>query len=103
MALMIPLSWMIFAITDCGQLAVYAGRLIGIGGEAVYALDYIKYGKIYGVLLGIGLLCCTDLPAKLYRKIQNRWMIIPVLIGIFALSVFLLYKGLDDPFLYFRF
>ena len=103
MALMIPLSWLIFAITDCGQLAVYAGRLIGIGGEGVYALDYIKYGKIYGVLLAAGLLCCTALPAKIYRKIQNHWVIVPVLAAVFALSVFLLNKGLYDPFLYFRF
>lgn len=102
-ALVIPLSWLIFAVTDGEQLFIYAGRLFGIGGQAIYALDYIKYGELYGAFLLIGLFCCTDVPAKIYRKIKNRWVIIPVLAAVFSLSVFWLHKGLEDPFLYFRF
>lgn len=38
MIVLIPLTWMVFAITDMGQLGVYAGRLIGIGanGSVLY-------------------------------------------------------------------
>lgn len=103
MLLMIPLSWLLFAVGNLDQLAIYAGRLFNIGGEYIYALDYIKYGKTYGVLLIIGFICCTRIPVKIYNKIQNHYIMIPILAGIFALSVFCLYKGFNDPFLYFRF
>ncbi|MFR2965692.1 MAG: hypothetical protein ACLTK0_04485 [Anaerovoracaceae bacterium] len=38
MIFLIPLTWMIFAITDMGALGIYAGRLIGlnIGGGTVF-------------------------------------------------------------------
>lgn len=103
MCLLIPISWLIFAISDLRQLAVYFGRLIGIGGEYIYKQDFIKYWDIYGKLLVLCIFFCTPVPAKLYSKIKTKpfvWILMALISG----GVFYcLYKGLNDPFLYFRF
>ncbi len=103
MILLIPLSWLIFAVTDIKQVGIYFGRLINLGGINVFSLDYIKYGKIYGVLLIVGLVMCTGLPIKIYRKIKDSFVILPVMTAMFGASIYCLYMGLNDPFMYFRF
>ena len=50
--LLIPLSWVVFAITDLKQLGIYFGRLfpfIGGAGVAVNAQDIVKYLQDYGI------------------------------------------------------
>ena len=57
-------------------------------------------------LLTLGLLFCTPLPKKLWHKLEEsplRWLTVPVLLAIFWGAVYCLFKGLNDPFLYFRF
>lgn len=103
MILLIPLSWLIFAVSDLSAMATYFGRLIGIGGTNIYAGDFIKYGKTYGVLLLAAILFSTEIPQKIYGKIKNTILIIPILLAIVAGTVYCLYMGLNDPFLYFRF
>ncbi len=102
----IPLSWLVFAISDLSQIGVYLGRLFPfLGGEAqyVYAQDYIKYGKTYGVMLIVCFLFCTPLPRKLYQKYGRSLLVTVGLAAVFWLSVYLLHQGLNDPFMYFRF
>lgn len=103
MILLIPLSWLVFAVSDLSAMATYFCRLIGIGGTNIYADDFIKYGKTYGILLLAALLFSTAIPQKIYRKIKNTILIIPVLLAIVAGTIYCLYMGLNDPFLYFRF
>ncbi len=103
MLLLIPLSWLIFAVSDLGELGVYFGRLVGIGGEYVYKGDFLKYWKIYGVLLVAGVLFATPIPGAIYKKIRRTWLVWPLLAVILAGVFYCLYMGLNDPFLYFRF
>lgn len=103
MILLIPLSWLVFAVSDLHTLVIYLGRLVGIGGTSVFAGDYIKYGKTYALLLVAGLLFSTPIPQKIYSRIKDSFLIIPVLIAIVAGTIYCLYMGLNDPFLYFRF
>lgn len=103
MLLLIPLSWLVFAVSDLSALTAYFGRLIGIGGTNIYAGDFIKYGKTYGILLIIALVFSTAVPQKIYRKIKDTVLIIPILAAIVAGTIYCLYMGLNDPFLYFRF
>lgn len=103
MILLIPLSWLVFAVSDLSAMATYFCRLIGIGGTNIYADDFIKYGKTYGILLLAAFLFSTAIPQKIYRKIKNTILIIPVLLAIVAGTIYCLYMGLNDPFLYFRF
>lgn len=106
MFFLIPLTWMVFAITDMGQLGVYAGRLIGIGANgfgSVFAGDLAKFVDTYGVLLIICLVLCVSGPAKLFARIRDNVLGAVILFAIFWGSVYLLNMGLNDPFLYFRF
>lgn len=106
MLLAIPLTWLVFAVNDVRQLPVYLGRLMNrpMGdGAAVFGQDYIKYGKSYGLLLVICLLFCTPVPEKIYRRYSHGWAATLGLLAVFWLSVYCLYIGLNDPFLYFQF
>ena len=48
-----------FSVSDFGQLGAYFGRLFPLFSHtaAAYPLDFLKYGKTYGVFLILGLLC----------------------------------------------
>lgn len=103
MLLLIPVSWLIFAISDLKELGIYFGRLVGIGGEYVFCGDFIKYWGIYGRLLIVGVVFCTPLPEMIYKMLQKSpfvWLLMAAILG----GVFyFLYIGLNDPFMYFRF
>ncbi len=155
----IPMSWLLFAISDMKQLGIYFAKLWGFGGEALFPTDYVNYFSTYGKWLILGLLFSTALPENIYKMMQNRqkyqlgqffwlaetlllailavtlkkwWLILliapvlfreyfyvqlpknrkaavgkvfwmPELILIFSLSVYCIYRGMNDPFLYFRF
>ncbi len=71
---LIPLSWAVFSVSDLGQLGAYFGRLLPLFSHAAaYPLDFLKYGKTYGVFLVLGLLCSTSLPAYVYRRLKGTW------------------------------
>lgn len=105
MVLLIPLTWLIFAITDFSQLGEYFQRLINIKSEngVVFEKDYIKYLGIYGKYFIAGILFSTKLPELIYKKIKGSWLCIVLLLIVFWFSVYCMYMGMDDPFLYFRF
>ena len=75
MLVLIPLSWAVFSVSDLGQLGAYFGRLLPLFSHtaAAYPLDFLKYGKTYGVFLVLGLVCSTSLPAYLYRRLKGTW------------------------------
>lgn len=106
MAVVIPLSWLVFAVPDVGQIAVYLGRLFPFTGSteaAVYAGDFVKYLSSHAWSLGAAVVCITGLPKKLYAsKGKTVWMTI-LLVILFWLCVYSMYIGLDDPFLYYQF
>lgn len=106
MILLIPICWTIFSITDFKQLGIYFRKLFplfGTAGETLFAGDYIKFGKMYGVFLVLGVLFSTDIPRRIYERWKKSFWMILVLLAIFWGSVYCLYMGMDDPFLYFRF
>lgn len=106
MILWIPLSWLIFVITDLSQLGIYLQKLFpffGSTGTVLFQGDYLKYGKTYGVYLVLGILFATGVQEKLLKKNKNRLWVILLLLALFWASVYCMYLGMDDPFLYFRF
>ena len=106
MILWIPLSWLVFVITDLSQLGIYLQKLFPFFGNARTVLfqgDYLKYGKTYGIYLVLGILFATGVQEKLLKKNKNRLWVILLLLALFWASVYCMYLGMDDPFLYFRF
>lgn len=106
MFLMIPLSWTVFAIDDLSQLGVFFTRLFPFFGQGVWSVfryDYLKYlGQYYPFFL-VGILFSTRLPYKWLGRIRKRLVIGILLTILFGASLYCMYRGMDDPFLYFRF
>lgn len=106
MILWIPLSWLVFVITDLSQLGIYLQKLFpffGSTGTVLFQGDYLKYGKTYGIYLVLGILFATGVQEKLLKKNKNRLWVILLLLALFWASVYCMYLGMDNPFLYFRF
>ena len=106
MFFLIPLTWAIFAIDDLQQLGVFFTRLFPFFGQGVWSIfryDYLKYLQLYYPFFIAGFLFSTKLPYRLLQNIKRPMLIYTLLFVIFAASVYCLYRGLDDPFLYFRF
>lgn len=106
MLFVIPLTWLIFAVTDISQLGVYFCRLLPFIPQQAYPVlehDYLKYLGIYWKFFLAGAVFSTDLPERIYKKIKDTIAIKLVLLAVFWLSVYCIYKGMNDPFMYFRF
>ena len=105
MVLMIPLSWMLFAIPSVSQIGVYLGRLFPIvsRGIAVNAGDWLQYGKQYWWLLVLGIVFSTPGPEKLWNRIRGTWLGTVILAVLFWACVYCMSVATNDPFMYFSF
>ena len=93
------ISWVIFSITDPGQLSLYLTRLFGgYGGE-----DILYYLRNYGCILLLGCLFSTPVFEGLYRRIKDRSAGVFVSLALLVCSVAYLADASFNPFLYFRF
>lgn len=104
---LIPVTWIIFSITDLPSLGVYLTRLFPfVNGSSIWVFgtqDYVYALKTFGLLFALCVLFSTPLPAKLYRKHKKNPLTILALLGIFWLSIYYLVISVNNPFLYFRF
>ena len=106
MAFWIPVGWLLFALEDLSMLKIYLTRLFPLLGDAsgaVFAQDYLKYGRTYAFSLLLGLLCIGSLPERCCFARRHRILTAAVLLAFFWGSVYCIWKGMDDPFLYFNF
>lgn len=106
MMIMIPLTWAIFAIDDIQQLGIFFTRLFpffGQGAGSVFPNDYLKYLHLYYPFFIAGILFSTKIPFGMLKRIRNKRILWLLLAVIFGACVYCMHRGLDDPFLYFRF
>lgn len=103
--LLIPVTWVIFAITDMRQLLNYLQNMIGIhaSGVIVGSEQVMRYLKEYLVLFIFCILFSTSYPMDLYRKYKQKWYTVAIVVAIFCFSVYEIMAGSNNPFLYFRF
>lgn len=104
--LLIPLTWIVFAITDLKQLAVYFGRLfpfIGGAGVAVNSQDIVRYAGNYGPLFIAGILLCIPSVFDFFEKHKKNPVILLLLTVIFWYSVYFMASSAGNPFMYFKF
>lgn len=103
--LLVPVSWMVFEITDLSELAVYLKQMAGIhAGEVMVGTEQlVRYLKDYGWLFLVCALCATWFPVRLYRALKQTWWLVFICLAVFWLSVYELHQGAANPFLYFRF
>ena len=103
--LFIPLTWVIFAISDLGDLGIYFARLFpffGIGA-AVNPEDIVKYGSIYWPYLAVAVtLCIPRVGGALLRFRKRLWMKL-ILIALFWVAVYYAAISGSNAFMYFSF
>ena len=98
--------WLTFAMTDFSQYKIYLGKMFPFfaGSETVvFTTDYVKYLSTYGIFFIAGFVFITTFPKKVLRKHHGHIAMKGFLTAVFVLSVYCMYRGLNDPFLYFRF
>lgn len=106
MFLIIPVTWLIFAVTDFRELGIYFKRLFPFLPQQKNMIldgDYIKYLKIYWKFFVAGIIFSTRLPQIIYRKFKKSTVCAILLLVVFWGAVYCMYKGMNDPFMYFRF
>ena len=104
--LLIPLTWVVFAITDLKQLGIYFGRLfpfIGGPGIAVNAQDIIKYSQSFGGLIFAGILLCIPAVFDFLEKHKKNPFVVLLLAVIFWYSVYFMSSSSANPFMYLKF
>ncbi|MCM1126350.1 MAG: MBOAT family protein [Lachnospiraceae bacterium] len=104
--LIIPLTWVVFAITDIPNLGVYFGRLfpfLGGAGIAVNSQDIVRYAQNYGIFFAAGIILCIPAVFRFYEKHKRNPVILLLLTVIFWVSVYFLSNSAGNPFMYLKF
>ena len=104
--LVVPVTWVAFAISDVHQLGIYLARMfpfVRIETGVINPQDFMNYLQDYAGLLLIGAIFSTPLPAKIYGRIKSSVVGTFAVAVIFFLSMYYLAISENNPFLYFNF
>ena len=103
----VVISFVIFSLTDLGQIAAHLSAMFGAGGLPIVSAEFVYCLRSYGVLLAVAAVGATPLPSRLYARIKDSrimWAAEPaVLITLLVVCAAFLIDGSFNPFLYFRF
>ncbi len=103
--LVIPLTWVVFAISDLGQLKVYFCRLFpffGVG-STLNPGDFLKYLQIYWPFFVIGILFSVTGTVKFLLQHRRNVLVTLLLTAAFWGSVYMLVTTQGNAFMYFSF
>lgn len=107
MLIIIPVSWVIFNITNLGELKMYLLRMFGsttIAGTSLGAIDkFLSLAGRYWWLLFICIICATPYPMRFVKKHHSNIFLKITLVVLFWLCVYQISVQKSNPFLYFRF
>ena len=101
-----PIMWLTFLMSDFEAYKIYLLKMFpcfGNAGEVLFAKDYLKYLEIYWPFFLAGFFFLTATSEKLMEKYHKTIFMKLFLAFVFGLSVYCMYMGMNDPFLYFRF
>ena len=104
--LVVPVTWVAFAISDVHQLGIYLARMfpvVRIQTGVINPQDFANYLQDYAGLLLLGAIFSTPLPAKIYGRIKNSVVGTIAVAVIFFLCMYYLAISENNPFLYFNF
>lgn len=103
---LIPITWVVFAVTDLGQMLIYLGRMFPFAGGAGVAVnnnDIIKYlGMYWKYLLG-GVLWCIPAVYRFFEKHRKHPIAVVFTVLIFWGSVYCVVSMGNNPFAYLKF
>ncbi len=104
--LVIPLTWMIFAIPDLHEMGEYFLRLFPFltsDGVRQNFSDFTNAFHDYWKILLPCVFFCTPIPVRYYQKYQKSGFCSLLLVLIFAYSIYQMTQQTSNPFLYFQF
>ena len=102
--LCIPLTWIVFAVTDTGELAAYFRRLFAVDqGIAVNPGDITRVGAPYIWFVAVGVLLLIPAIARLYDRYKDRVVVKLMDLALFWVSVYSVTMQSGNPFMYFSF
>lgn len=103
--LLLPLTWIIFAITDLSSLGIYFTRLFPFwgGGIAVNGKDWLLHGRNYLGFFLAALAVSCPLADSLWKKYWNTLPAKGALLALFWVCVYRIVNGLHNPFMYLGF
>ena len=102
----IPLTWMVFAITDMHQLGTYFTRLFPfLTSDEVQSntRDAVQAFHNYWKILVPCVLFSTPLPLMYYKKFRKSGFCMLLLLILFVLAIRAMMTQTNNPFLYFQF
>ena len=102
---LIPLTWVVFAVTDLDSLRIYFSRLFPFqdNGIAVNPADWIAHGKSYLPFFAGAYLVSCPMADRLWKKYWNSFIGKGALVLLFWLCIYRIVNGLHNPFLYLNF
>ena len=102
---LIPLTWVVFAISDSRMLADYFMRLFPFwgAGVAVNQGDFLKNIQIYGIILGAGLILLLPQVYRFFEKHRKHPVFTVGLLLLFWACIYSLSNAAGNPFMYFKF
>lgn len=107
MLIVIPVSWVVFALEDFDNLILYLKRMFCIPIQGTVNVDKAqllsKYLGDYWWLLLICAIASTGLPMKIIDKLYDTIVLKLIMVILFWISIYFLLKSGDNPFLYFGF
>lgn len=103
--ILIPVSWVIFAINNMERLAVYMTRLFPFFGVSGYVnrSDYIKYSTLYWPYILPGLILLIPCVFDFCEKKKRHPLAVLVLFVLFWLCIFSISNTAGNPLMYLRF
>lgn len=104
--LLIPLTWVVFAVTDLGQLGIYFGRLfpiLGGAGIAVNRQDIVRYLQNYSIYFIAGVSLCIPAMNRFWIKHKDHPLVVILLVIVFWMSVYMQSNSVGNPFMYLKF
>lgn len=106
MIILIPISWLIFGISNLDILGKYMLRLIGVPIEGLVARGLDKFLSLmstYWWMIALGLLFCTPYPMRFIEKHRKNYFMKLVILAAFWYSVYQVAISGYNPFIYFGF
>ncbi len=102
--LVMPLTWVLFAISNLSEIKVYFGRMFAlVPGINVNTNDFNKYFGSFKWYIIIGIFFCMPFAWNWYKKYEKSILCTIILFVVFWYSVYQLSNGLNNPFMYFNF
>ncbi len=99
--ILIPVTWVCFAVTDIGELQIYLGRMFGVVPAVRNSLvDWKNALESYWPLLAAGAFACTPGLNRLFRKGKDTLPGVLVLAALFWFCVWKLQSEGQNPFMY---